>query len=149
MTKTTFLILFLFTVLHVSCKPSSEKSNIDLIEDFDCFRNKFYSDSIFQLSRVLFPLPGADSDVIYGDAKVEDQENEVFLIENNQLFWKRNGWRFIETPLENIEFVITREYEGSIVREKIRSKETDLVITLRFSLIKDQWMLTYYSHEWY
>lgn len=48
-------------------------------EKFDEFYKRFYSDSNFQISRILFPLPGANSDVIYGDAVVEDRSNTKIL----------------------------------------------------------------------
>lgn len=132
--------------LITGCQSNTKKTNV---ENFREFHQKFYSDSVFQVSRIVFPLPGADSDVIYGDEVVENQENDKYLIDNNKLYWKRTGWKFIEAPAESSEFIISVEKVDSFMKEQISSKETDLVITLQFSLIDDKWMLTYYSHEWY
>lgn len=148
--KTIKIILSVVALCFIfACKSNQGASKNADIEDFAKFRIKFYSDSIFQVSRIIFPLPGADSDIIYGDEKVEDQENENYLIENNKLFWKKKSWKFIETPVENKEFAVTIEKVDSVMREQIRSRETDLVITLEFSVVDNKWMLSYYSHEWY
>jgi hypothetical protein len=135
--------------LIFACKSNQKASRSDEIEDFAKFRVMFYSDSIFQISRILFPLPGADSDIIYGDEKVEDQENEKYLIKKNKLFWKKEGWKHIEAPVEDKEFVVTFMKEGSKIREQMLSKETDLGITLWFSLVDNKWMLSYFATEWY
>jgi hypothetical protein len=39
--------------------------------------------------------------------------------------------------------------EGSKIREQMLSKETDLGITLWFSLVDNKWMLSYFATEWY
>lgn len=149
MKRVNIFIGILFIISIISCKSNIQPANGTSVENFEKFHNKFYYDSIFQLSRIMFPLPGADSDVIYGDEKVENQENDVFLVDNNKLYWKKKGWKYIKAPVKNNEFVITLEKEDSIMREQIRSKETELVITLEFSLVDNKWMLSYYSHEWY
>jgi hypothetical protein len=135
--------------LIFACKSNQGACKSDEIEDFAKFRVRFYSDSIFQISRILFPLPGADSDIIYGNEKVEDQENEKYLIKNNKLFWKKEGWKHIEAPVEDKEFAVTLEKEGSEMREQMRSRETDIGITLWFSLVGNKWMLSFFGTEWY
>ncbi len=119
-------------------------------EKFNDFYNRFYSDSNFQISRILFPLPGANSDVIYGDAVVKDQVNDTFLIKNNKYYWQKKGWIPLKTLHgHNKEFIKTIEKDNDIIREQIRSRDTDWVITNEFSLIGTKWMLTYHSNEWY
>jgi hypothetical protein len=149
MKQIRLIISLLALCFIISCRPNQGASKSDEIEDFTKFHERFYSDSIFQISRILFPLPGADSDIIYGNEKVEDQENEKYLIRNNKLFWKKEGWEHIDALAEDKEFAVTLEKKGTEIREQMHSRETDLGITLWFSLIDNKWMLTYFGTEWY
>jgi hypothetical protein len=117
-------------------------------EEFDEFHRQFFSDSIFQLSRIVFPLEAADSNLIYGDQKVGDQENDKFLIKNNTLYLKKKGWSYLKAQVADNEFSVSFEKNGSVVWERIRSKESEWVITFKFSLIENRWMLTYFSNIW-
>ena len=61
-------------------KDSSQKNTANVIENFDDFYKKFYSDSTFQLSRIKFPLNGNNS--MYEnaeDGKMKDFENDTIL----------------------------------------------------------------------
>jgi hypothetical protein len=138
----------------VGCISKTQQKNslsfqeVEDVEDFEEFHKKFFSDSIFQLSRIVFPLEAADSNLIYGDQKVEDQENDEFFIKNNKLYLKKKGWNYLKASVANNEFSVNFEKKGSIVWETVRSKESEWAITFEFSLVENRWMLTYFANVW-
>ncbi|MDD2284852.1 MAG: hypothetical protein PHQ11_05565 [Paludibacter sp.] len=164
--KNSHLILGVITTILIisaisGCTNKNEKkvdvpvnkisSKIDEeIENFDAFHDKFFGDSIFQISRIDFPLPGEVSDFIYGDDESFEMENDEYFIKNNKLFWKKSGWRFLqEIKNENDEFEISIEKVGSNLREHIRLKGTDWIIVYEYALINKKWMLVYYANVCY
>ncbi len=72
---------------------SKDKSFMFISDDFESFYKKFYSDSIFQITHVKFPVKGCYSDY---DGDVE---------------WTKDKWSFLQV---NIEQVI-KECSDSIV----------------------------------
>jgi hypothetical protein len=151
MNRLSLTIGILFLTSLVVCKSNVQPPNsvfVEDVEDFEKFHRKFFSDSIFQLSRIIFPLEAADSNLIYGDQKVEDQENDEFFIKNNKLYLKKEGWNYLKTHVANNEFSVSFEKKGSIVWEKVRSKESEWAITFKFSLIENRWMLIYFANVW-
>lgn len=153
-------ILIALLILN-GCSQKGEKTRTveigkvsfrDLVkeEKFDDFYNRFYSDSTFQISRIVFPLPGEWSNIIYGDEVVEDQSNDTFLVKNNKLFWQKKGWRFLGTIHSNDKVLFkTFKKDGAVIREEIQSKKERWVITNEFSLIDKKWMLIYHGDVWY
>ena len=158
---TLFFLSFILIILN-GCGPKKLNNNVisddkssskTLVKDenFASFYDKFYSDSIFQISRIVFPLPCADSEIIYGDAVVADQENESYFIKNNKIFYKKNGWKFLTHPYEkDTAYVKTIEKIGSNMREHLRDKESgSSAITCEFALIEKKWMLVFFGNVTY
>lgn len=84
------IIVILVVFAFVSCKQDNEKPNLnsqienkvvksktELAENFEEFNKKFHSDSIFQISRVDFPIEG----------------KHVAGFE--QYNWNRKNWEFL------------------------------------------------------
>jgi hypothetical protein len=121
-------------------------------ENFDDFYKKFYSDSLFQISRVKFPLKGNDS--MYEnpeDGKMKDYENDTILIKNNKFFWKKKGWTFLKTLKKQGDFGYKKRIEKKvdIIREDIYSDNSEDRIIRDFKQIEGKWMLVYYGSTWY
>ena len=151
MNRLNLFIGILLSICLVACKTNAQQSknvSIDEVEDFEEFHVKFFSDSIFQLSRIISPLEAADSNLIYGDQKVEDQENDEFFIKNNKLYLKKEGWNYLKAHVGNNEFSVSFEKKGSIVWERVRSKESEWAITFKFYLVENRWMLIYFANVW-
>jgi hypothetical protein len=156
--NTRILILIAILILNGCSQKEIRDRNIKKTsskvileeEKFDDFYNRFYSDSTFQISRIVFPLPGDWSNIIYGDEVVEDQLNDTFLMKNNKLFWQKKGWRFLGTIHSNDKVLFkTFKKDGAVIREEIQSKKEGWVITNEFSLIDKKWMLIYHGDVWY
>jgi len=112
-------------------------------ENFDKFCESFYSDSLFQISRVIFPEP---SDSI--DSSSEDFDESTF-----PEFSKEN-WTILKSNVfQDMDSIINadgRVYKKSIskttksVIESIFIENSGCFTTLKFELIKGKWYLTDY-----
>jgi len=117
-------------------------------EVFDEFYHKFYRDSTFQVSRIQFPLKGHDSNVINGDIQVSDHETEGYFVRDNQLYWKKDGWRFVTTMWEEHEdFYKTIEQSDTLVIERIIANYEFWIITSHFKPIDGKWTLVFYANS--
>ena len=77
---------------ETSNKAEREKDRHTITnENFEVFYKRFYSDSLFQISRIIFPLKGFNSD---------EYDSELGK-KNPPYFWKRKEWKFLETLPQN------------------------------------------------
>lgn len=133
--KITSLIL-VFSLL--SCNRNSQKADnyvikntVNAVESFDKFNIRFHKDSIFQLSRINFPIEGKSID---GFDKQE---------------WSSKNWEMLKTPV--VEKSENKEYEHSLVKsdtlviEKYWIKDSGFLVERKFKKIKNKWFLTYYN----
>src|SRR5438105_11776269 len=81
----------------------------DNAESFDSFNAKFHSDSVFQMSRIAFPIGGQQAD---------DAENQK---------WTPANWQFLATPVSAM--VDTTQYKHSL-------EMTDSYVTEKFWIDK-------------
>lgn len=123
------LLLYLLTL--VAC-TSSNTANIPLddngMEDFQSFRQVYYTDSLFQLQRTEFPLSGRDP----------KGEQEHF-------YWEIDNWRYLKLSDDHpqVKRLPLLNLEGLMV-ERILLQDR-FVIETKFSLIDGKWYLTEYS----
>lgn len=150
---------FFFILIITACNLSKEKSYnnavvdkniIDTIlnvnndnENFDIFYTKFYRDSLFQISRIKFPLEGDNSNFIYNDEILtKELETPVYKIENKTFYWKKDGWMFIKTfEKDSID-----DYFKELKKSKRETKE---VISLKYSGFKSTRMFRVIDGNWY
>lgn len=143
--KTVILIL---VTLMAGCDmresaPIHQKSNtydtlMATSEEFDLFYIKFYQDSIFQISRICFPVGGV--------IKYWNENNDPNIIIEK---WQESKMPIIsskETLLKhynNIESSITKA--DSMVIEKHWIENSGFSIERRYKLIYNKWYLVYYD----
>jgi hypothetical protein len=115
----------------VSCKPIKDSTNEalkteSLIEDFNTFYNRFHADSLFQMSRIKFPLQG-----LRVDGSEETQ-------------WSKNNWGLLTTKIYDVD---TTEYRVSYKRtindftEKVWIENSGFWSEYKFKLIDNKWYL--------
>lgn len=73
-----FAVVFAASFLYMKSNQSS-KLDVDDIEDFDAFYEKFMTDSTFQMSRINFPLQGWSS-------------NADSLTLADGFYWQKSDW---------------------------------------------------------
>lgn len=136
------MVLLIFTQCNrksnpVKGKPSSQnkitKKEVTTpaakkTENFDVFYKKFHTDSLFQLSRVQFPLKG----------------QQIHLKGTNS--WKKDNWMMIKATAAEID---RAEYNVKTVRkvdsyfEGIYCKNCGFSFEMEYRLINGKWYLIY------
>jgi hypothetical protein len=126
--KDRFSKAFITFILIVMCF-CNQKSNV-LVEDFDDFYRKFNTDSLFQLSRVKFPLPGLNT--------------EEMSVLDSIYFWEMEDWKYVGlSKIDTSHFSHIIENHRGLVREEVKSKSfLGLVFRRKFEQIDGIWYLT-------
>lgn len=140
------ILFFVFASVFLSCTSKvKQESDInyhkndsvakfvkqELPESFEEFNKKFHSDSLFQVSRVDFPIEG----------------KHVAGFE--QYNWTRKNWQFQAIPVA--EKTEIGEYQHSLVKtdtlitEKFWIDNSGFEVERQFRLIKNKWFLIYYN----
>ena len=109
------IVLFL-TAFVISCSSESPTAS-DNIEDFEKFHEQFLSDSLFQMSRIEFPLKGAKSTFIPDSLKTnfwfEDEwlmHRDVGTVEGYQHKFVRHNNTVIEVFYDDLGGGIQKNY---------------------------------------
>jgi hypothetical protein len=159
--KTPHLILIIITTISIvlvtdGCNQKKIEKNknifinevhsniVDGKETFDKFYQKFYSDSAFQISRVVFPLRIYNTNYIDGFEDVKNQENDTFFIKNNEMFLKKSGWIFIDSLTAVSNFEKTFEKQNFLIIESLNSKNEDIFYSREYQYIDGKWKLVSY-----
>lgn len=115
-------------------------------EDFNAFHNQFTSDSLFQLSRVQFPLKGwSDEDDIRG-AKLLPKELKFNDSLSVNLLWQKKGW-LMQHTLTDTAYRRVLSGDKEITVEKIYLPDSEVIIHSVFRNINNRWFLVYYSES--
>lgn len=114
-----------------ACTGGRQIGNGSAPEDFMQFYQRFHRDSLFQRSRVRFPLDG-------------------YRIEGGRITaWSGADWAPHRNGLEAIDTTVYRierlRGEGEI-REKIYQDQGGLLIERHFRLLDQRWWLTFYLY---
>lgn len=139
-------VFFAFCIFFLSCnkdktqkepkldfqtKNSVASKKKELVENFDEFNKKFHSDSLFQVSRVDFPIEG------------------MHVSGFEQYNWTRKNWQFQAIPVA--EKTEIDEYEHSLIKtdtlitEKFWIPNSGFEVERQFKLINNKWFLIYYN----
>jgi hypothetical protein len=134
--------IYLFTLIYlisiIACKPKVSTSSVtvrspatELPDDFIEFYKQFHQDSQYQISHIVFPLPGMMRDTAGRDSAIT---------------WLAENWIHHQsvTPddLWSVDFTIP--VEGVII-EFIHAKEEGYWMERRFARMDDKWNLIYYA----
>ncbi|NQU31869.1 MAG: hypothetical protein HQ521_01430 [Bacteroidetes bacterium] len=135
----TFLGLITITVVisMTSCKSIKNKRTNDLaaessIENFDEFYNRFHADSLFQMSRIKFPLKGNKVD-FEGEKK-----------------WSGKNWITMKTRIYDVD---TSEFQTDYKKtdisfiQKFWIEDSGYFSEYRFNLIHKKWYLIYANEQ--
>ena len=163
--KTAKMVFITFSILiFSSCqKRESIKEKylspikIEKAEDFDSFIMKFYSDSLFQINRIVFPLESdkkikKEYDEALGESKEMKNENSNYFPHNkgNWLYLKQKYFKGKDTicSIGGVEYKRIINTTSQLVEEKILLSDSEQVmIIIKFRLIHNKWFLIDYLDE--
>jgi hypothetical protein len=122
------ILSFSLILLLISCKINNNAKESKETESFMSFREKFYSDTTFQKDRILFPLPGINTD----DMEIGD----------SIYFWEKDKWKFLSdfSIAEGIKKE-TAKSDTSIL-EKMYLQDSGFIVNTEFVLKMDKWYLS-------
>lgn len=132
--NTVWLVVF----FSFSCKTVTENKPITkqeeasyLSSEFEEFYESFHTDSLYQVSHIIFPLEG----------RTYDEDNNAVKI-----LWTVDNW-VLHKKFDDMGGTWTRSYSefGGIVSEKISDDRSISNMERRFSKIQDEWHLIYYD----
>lgn len=124
--------LLLFCLLALVACTSSNTAHIALDddgnEDFQSFRQVYYTDSLFQLQRTEFPLSGRDPK---GEQK--------------HFYWEIDNWKHLKLSDDNPQVKrLPLLNLKNLMIERIVLQDRFMIET-KFSLVDGKWYLTEYS----
>ncbi len=114
-------------IIIFSCNSKAKRNNN--VNDFETFYEKFHNDTAFQLDRIIFPLPGLNTD-------------EMSVLDSNY-FWQREDWEFHKKPEvgDSNKFTLEINKTDSVVEEIISSTIPGFVFKRKFKKIDGEWYL--------
>ena len=148
--------LYFILILLTSCNfkgntYTKEKIIKDTLisEDFDLFSKHFYSDSVFQMSRIEFPLKGLHNEPV--ETTILSQIGDTILY-----VWERKNWTILKTSFTNNKDTSIKDCYGTKYIRRIKKSRTEVIdsvyiedsglITVRkFKIKNKKWYLTYYE----
>lgn len=125
-----FKPLLFITAITVLFGCAQKKNQPVKGEMFKAFYKKFHQDSVFQISRIKFPLPGINS--------------EEMEVGDTVYYWQKKNWvvsHLVDTTL----FKIKLSLSDSVAEEEITNQYPDLLIKRKFQRINGDWYLVYYE----
>ncbi len=136
--KSFYLNLFIITIscnnINTDSVQSMNNNKLES-EDFDSFYLKFHRDTLFQISRIIFPLEGYNLD------------SENALDTNSNFRWNRNEWTYHK--LIELDSQFKREFKiiGDSAKERIYIPNSGLETIRKFSKKDGKWHLVFYGNQ--
>jgi hypothetical protein len=121
-----------------------------ITENFDFFLHKFYSDSVFQISRIIFPLESEKvSDKEYAEALKDS--NIIEISKNNHAYFNKDNWIILSDTFFKNDSIVTidgvkykrRFYKTpKFIEENILYADPEQVMMIsKFQLINKKWYM--------
>lgn len=157
--RCTEIFVCLLALIFLSCQSKNgkriETDSIAKSESFDEFSKLFYSDSLFQINRIIFPLEN--------DKKIEKEYASALKDSGNIEIHKKNSyhphnktnWAFLDNAyfkkndsiaiIEGVTYKRRIHKTNTFVEENILYADDDFVmVILKFELINGRWYLIDY-----
>lgn len=131
------LLLVAPLVFTTNCRTARVKNDNKVStrnsdEDFDQFYNRFHADSMFQTSRIVFPLKGT-----YMDGHEEKE-------------WNKEGWIFLKTKIFDVDtaqYKIEYRKTNKTFTQKAWIENSGFSSECRFKIINKKWHLVYFLDQ--
>ena len=134
--KIHFWKILVFGCSLYGCQ-SKDESNVGVSkkdgngsERFEEFYQRFHNDSLYQISRIQFPLPGINSDEM--------------SVEDSVYFWKKEGW-LMHHPVDTTLFHRKATMLEGVVEEEITSDDPGVYLKRTFRVIGGKWYLVLFE----
>lgn len=122
------LLLAISLIAGIAFSSCTSNKMIGRFENFDEFYSKFHSDSVFQLSRISFPLKGKKID------------------SSGEQNWSKENWSMLTIPVFEVDttvFKVHYERSNMVFNQKSWIENSGFSVEHRFELVKRKWFLDY------
>ncbi len=131
MLKLTSIFFFIVPFVQASIAQEREEEKVD--EYFIDFYRNFNRDSVFQSSRINYPLKGE-----YYDALSDSDQVEYTWTEKDSISYKMHKF-------EKENYRLERKYMGEVVEEKVYLENSGFITVSKFQKIEGLWYLVFLS----
>ena len=131
------MMTLIFIFLMAACKPATPRQQsppVPHTQGFDAFYTSFHTDSLYQMSHILFPLEG-----------LPEAMDTTHL--GATYYWKKETWH-LHHPFNPEDTTFERQFQiidSSLIREVIVHLMSGYRMERRFSFTGEEWQLIYYS----
>ena len=131
-----FVLIACAAIILCSCTQHRPKVSDKNAEDFQVFYKKFHSDSVFQVSRIRFPLHGQWANLVDFGEKREFYDRT----------WTRDNWTMEKDhDYSDRAYRYKISYRLDTVLDQTYVVHTDFSVSKFFVLDKGKWYLSYYT----
>lgn len=125
--KNLSFVVIVLLVLFSNCQRKRYVAK----EDYGDFYQKFHQDSLFQMGRITFPLPGIRPEMM-------DEADTIY-------YWEKEDWQMHTLPAFDPEvYKMEKSLSDSMAVEDIYIEDSGFFIRREFRPIGGKWFLTYY-----
>jgi len=113
--------------------PEVAKPKTETSEDYSTFYNRFHADSLFQMSRIKFPIEGYFTDTL-----------------GNEVKWSKSNWIMHRTKIQDADtLVYTIKLSGSptLKKEELYIEGGGFRVERQFQKMNGKWYLIEYIDE--
>jgi hypothetical protein len=145
--KNTVLLFIL--IFGVSCGTQQTLSKTDVKGDFTQFSRRFYTDSLFQMSRINFPLKGSHN--INVPIRGKNIMGDSIIVG-----WKKKDWRMVtNTYFKNNETKVKIDNTTYLRKTQIGTKtavirtyieNSGFEVVEKYAILNGKWYLVYFSN---
>ncbi len=114
-------------------KESTKKSKAVKYENYNTFYNRFHRDSLFQMSRVKFPIGGYFTDTV-GEERT----------------WSKTNWIMHRSKIQEADtsiYKVNIESATTVKKEELFIEGGGFKVERKFQRINGKWFLVYYIDE--
>jgi len=161
--KSTIIVVVILLFCSCNRKSGTEKNLSQIrevrVENFDTFMKKFYSDSIFQINRIVFPIEN-DRKIEIEYAEALKDSNNISITNNNNNYTRHNksNWMMLTTNqtfgkdsiviVDGLKYIRRFHKTEKYVEESILYAEPEYIfMTVKYKLINGKWYLVDYQNE--
>lgn len=157
------VIIFSILLCNSCHKKSATEDNLSQIkevrvENFDTFIKKFYSDSIFQINRIVFPLENDRKIELEYRKALNDSNNISINNENNYIPHNKSNWVILTTDqtfrkdsiviVDGVKYIRRFHKTEKYVEESILYADPEYIFMIvKYKLINGKWYLVDYQNE--
>ena len=148
MSNSKYTVLFVVLVFVFGCTAQQKLSKTEITKSFEEFSNRFYTDSLFQMSRIKFPLKGFHNVEVpftsknaVGDSIINGWEMKDWSMLTN-MYFPNNETKAV---IDGITYLRKIQLKGNTVTIKTYIEDSGFCDTEKFALQKGKWYLVNFS----